>query len=54
MDLVAFTDEILNGKLHFLYKVNCFKILLDFSGKQPLGGKKKGGKKDEEKSAPKI
>ena len=53
MDLVAFTDEILNGKLHFLYKVNCFKILLDFSGKQPLGGKK-GDRKDEKKGAPKI
>ena len=29
-DLVIFTEEILNEKLHFLCIVNYFRILLDF------------------------
>ena len=46
-DLVTITEEISNGKLHFLCNVNYFKILLDFfwvyysdkyNLKQTLGG----------------
>ena len=29
IDLVTFTEKIVNGKLHFLCSVNCFKIKLN-------------------------
>ena len=45
-DLVTYNEQILNGKLHFLCIVNCFRILFHFGCyiqtriklKQQLGG----------------